>query len=136
MLTGSGTIGGTDSLTFNGIFTNTGSLGSTYTLTVSNTGGTTFNQAFYRSESAAHGGVVSIAGAGNITFNGPIQNYSGGPGLAGTISFGGYTGTATINGTNTYTGLTTLHGTFVLGNKAAFGTSTIGMSGANNFCQP
>jgi autotransporter-associated beta strand protein len=128
VLTGNGTIGGTDSLTFNGTFINASS--AFPVLTVSNTGGVTFNQAFYRSDTATSGKVLSIAGGGNITFNGPIQNYSGGPGLAGTLSFAGYTGTATINGTNTYTGLTTLGGTFVLGNNAAFGTSTIAMNGA------
>jgi fibronectin-binding autotransporter adhesin len=127
-MTANSTIGGTSAFTFNGSFTNSG---ANRTLTVSNSAGTTFGTVNI-SEAAATGRTLTITGAGNITFGGVIENASAAGAGNGALSFNtGYTGIATINGTNTYSGTTTLStgGTFVLGNKSAFGTGTLAMNG-------
>jgi fibronectin-binding autotransporter adhesin len=127
--TGNGTVGGADNFTFGGSFTNST---ASRTLTVSNSGTTTFGTVDL-SEATGTGRTLTITGAGNITFGGVIENFSGGGGTAGGLTFNStYTGTATINGTNTYSGTTTLSkGTFVLGNKSAFGTGTVAANGVS-----
>jgi autotransporter-associated beta strand protein len=123
-----GTIGGTDALTINGTLTNSG---ANRTLTVSSTATTTFGGVFL-SETIGTGRTLTITGAGNIVINGVIANFNG-AGTAGSLTFNAsYSGTATINGTNTYSGTTTLSaGSFVLGNKAAFGTSSVAINGVS-----
>jgi fibronectin-binding autotransporter adhesin len=126
---GAAQIGGSNDLTINGALTNSG---AGRTLTVSNTGMTTFANVDL-SEVTGTGRTLTITGAGNITFGGVIENFAGGGGTAGGLTFNGsYSGTATITQANTYTGTTTLTagtGKFVLGNKAAFGTGTIAANG-------
>ncbi len=101
-------------------------------MTVSNTASTTFGTVDL-SELTGTGRTLTVTGAGNITFGGVIENFAGGGGTAGGLTFNGtYTGTATINQANTYSGTTTLSastGNFVLGNKAAFGTGTLAANG-------
>jgi fibronectin-binding autotransporter adhesin len=128
-LTGNSALAGSSDLTFTSSLTNSG---GSRTLTVSNTGTTTFANVDL-SELTGTGRTLTVTGAGNITFGGVIENFAGGGGTAGGLTFNGtYTGTATINQANTYSGTTTLSastGKFVLGNKAAFGTGTLAANG-------
>lgn len=127
--TGNATIGGTNKLTINGTVTNNG---ANRTLAVNNSGGTIFST-IDLSESTGTGRTLTFTGTGNMTLGGVIENVSGGGGTAGNLTFNAsYSGTATINGPNTYSGATTLSaGTFVLGDKSAFGTSTVGINGVS-----
>lgn len=127
-ITANSTLAGSNSFNFTGSITNSA---ANRTLTVSNTGGTTFATVDL-SEASATGRTLTLTGAGNVTL-GVIENVAGGGGTAGSLTFNGtYTGTATINGTGTYSGTTTLSaGTYVLGNKAAFGTSTVALNGVS-----
>lgn len=124
----SGIIGGSNDLTINGSFTGSGASRS---LTVNNSGLTSFSSLFLTD--TANTRTLTITGAGNILFGGVIANNSTNNSIADNLTFNSaFSGIATINGTNTYSGATTLsNGQFVLGNKAAFGTSTVAINGVN-----
>jgi fibronectin-binding autotransporter adhesin len=127
--TGNATIAGSNALTINGTTTVNG---ADRTFAINNSANTTLGT-IDLSESAGSGRKLTITGSGNVTLGGTIENVAGGGGTAGNLTFNAsYSGTATINGTNTYSGATTLSaGTFVLGNKAAFGTSSVGINGVS-----
>jgi autotransporter-associated beta strand protein len=123
--TGNATIGGSNDLTFGGSVTNNG---GSRTLAINNAGTTTFGTVNLSENNTVR--TLTITGTGKPTFGGVIQNNGNG---AQNLTFdGSFSGTATINGTNTYSGATTLSsGTFVLGNKAAFGTATVAVNGVS-----
>ena len=129
VLGGNSTIGGANNLNLNGTFTNSG---SNRTLTVNNSGTTSFGSSVYLSEASGTGRTLTITGSGNVTFGGTIANFNG-SGTAGNLTFNtSYTGTATLSNANTYSGNTTLSASsssFVLGNKASFGTGTAALNG-------
>jgi len=124
------TVSGSNSISI-GSFTNSagsGSINNTLTggaaLTIS---GTTFLQ---ETTGNTAGRTLTVSGGANTTFNGPIVNGGNTGLLAGSFTITS-TGTTTLNGANTYTGVTTgSAGTVVLGSGAAFGTSSLSLSGA------
>jgi autotransporter-associated beta strand protein len=97
------TIAGTGDFTFNGLLSNTYSIGNN-TLTNNNTGTVTFKD--INLTSSATGRTLTFAGTGNTVVTGLIAN--GSAGASGVTKSG--TGTLTINGNaNTYTGKTTIN---------------------------
>lgn len=119
---GNGTIAGANDLTFTGSFSET----NDRTLTVNNAGMTTLNAVNLSNNNTGH--TLTVTGTGNLVLNGIVANNGTG---AGSVIFDvGYAGTATINGANTYSGSTMLNaGTFVLGNKSAFGIGAVTWAG-------
>jgi autotransporter-associated beta strand protein len=126
--TNGGTISGAQSLTFNGIFTNTGSK----TVTNSLTGGSTLTFAMVNLGTAINSSLnFEIAGAANTTFGGVIEDYSGGVGTShGNLEIFN-SGTTTLSGANTYGGLTTISTTsnaaavVFAGSNSSAGTTTV-----------
>lgn len=132
---GDATISGSQSLTINGSYTNSGA-GRTLTNSITGVGKSLTLGNLYLSEAAASARTFTITGAGKILLGGTIANVDPalGAGTASNLTFNtGFTGTATISGSNTYSGTTTLStgGAFILGNKAAFGTSIVALNGVN-----
>ena len=126
-------VSGTNSITFNGAFTNSG---SNRTLTSSITGGNTLTLAgnVNLSEIGTTGRTLYLAGTGNTRISGTIQDYSGGVGTAhGGLTISGFgTVTLTLAGANTYGGLTTLNseaGTLILAGSNNSGGATTLTSG-------
>jgi len=99
-------IGGTDKITFNGTWTNSG---GSRTLTVNSTGGAELNGNVFLSELTGTGRSLTINGTSDVKIGGAIANFSGGAGTAGNLTYSG-TGTLTLAGANTYTGTTTVSG--------------------------
>lgn len=132
---GSATISGSNNLIINGTFTNST---SAHNLTSSITGGNTLTLAGNVFLSASQGTALklTILGTGNTTISGVIADSAAGT-TTGTIGNNGLilnqtAGTLTLSNANTYTGSTTLsQGTLILGNKAAFGTSTVTWNGVS-----
>jgi autotransporter-associated beta strand protein len=124
-LSANSTIAGANDINFSGAFTNSA---GNRTLTANNTAAT-FGTVNLTGDATARS--LTFAGPGNVNLNGVVQN--GGTATSGTLVFNStYSGTATISQANTYAGTTTLSaGTFVLGNKAAFGTSAVGINGVS-----
>ncbi|MES2922252.1 MAG: autotransporter-associated beta strand repeat-containing protein [Verrucomicrobiota bacterium] len=118
-------------IAINGGFTNSGS--SSRILTVSGVGTTTVSN-LYLSEAQGTGRLLTITGVGNLTLSN-IADSAAGIATAGSsgLSFNStFTGIATLSNANTYTGTTTVSsGNFVLGNKAAFGTSAVTLNGGS-----
>ena len=101
-------VSGTNSITFNGSWTN--DLGNRQ-LNSSIVGGTlTLAGNVYLSESTAIGRTWTITGAGNTVISGVIANANGAPGTAGNLVIGGNAGGTTTlsNPNNSYTGTTTI----------------------------
>ena len=101
---GSFAIGGTNNLTFAGVWTFTG---GNRTLTINNAGLTTVSGNVYLNDSATIGRQQTIAGTGNVLISGNIADYSGGNVAVPLIITN--TGKTTFSGTNTYTGPTTVN---------------------------
>jgi fibronectin-binding autotransporter adhesin len=120
-LSGNSTLGGASDLTFVSTLT----LSANRTLTINNTGATLFGDVALSNSGTNRR--LTIAGTGSSTIGGVISN---GLAAASSLTKSG-TGTLTLTGTNTYSGNTTLSsGTLVVGNDAAFGTSTLTLAAA------
>jgi fibronectin-binding autotransporter adhesin len=126
---GNGTVGGGNDLTINGTFTSSGA--ASRTLTVNNTGTTTLAGNVFLAPDNTTARGLTIAGSGAVTISGVIANNNAGNSLASAFGVNS-TGTVTISNANTYSGATTLSsGTLILGNKAVFGTGTVGWNGVS-----
>lgn len=117
------TIGGSQDLTFNGLFTNKGSA----TLTISNSGLTTFAGGIILREAGTAQRSLTLNGSGNTLINSAISN---GTSLNGIMDFKG-SGITTMSGNNTYSGVTTIGGVVAGGNVAT--TVRLGNSTALGF---
>ncbi|MES2597237.1 MAG: autotransporter-associated beta strand repeat-containing protein [Verrucomicrobiota bacterium] len=104
VITASSNVSGSQNLTVNGTFTNSG---TSPTLTTSLTGGAILQLAgnVYLSESAATSRTLQFGGAGDRLISGVIANNAGTNTLASNIFFSGG-GTLMLTGTNTYSGRT------------------------------
>ena len=97
-----------------------------------NTSGTnTIDTALVLGAAAASTQLVTQSAGGTLVLNGVISSTN-----SITLKLGS-TGTFNINGTNTYTGTTLLNAgsTVVIGNKAAFGASTLSLGSNSNNIQ-
>jgi autotransporter-associated beta strand protein len=126
--TGTPTIGGSNNLTFSGVFTNSG---GNRTLTVNNTGLTSLTGGnVYLSEASGSGRTLTINGTGSLTIGDVIANYNG-SGSAGGLTYSG-SGTLTLTAANTYTGATTINsGAVVLSGSGQINGSAITLSGGS-----
>lgn len=94
------TIGGSQNLTFNGLFTNKG----TSTITLTNGGLTTFGGGIVLRDSGTAQRTLGFTGTGSLAITSAITN---GTSYSGTMTFSN-TGVTTLSGNNTYTGVTTI----------------------------
>ena len=128
VLSANTTVSGTDNLTINGTFTNSG---GDRTLTASNTGTTTLGGNVFLSEVTGTGRTLSIGGTGTVVISGNIANFSGGAGTAGNLTTldpgASNLHTVTLSGNNTYSGITTLalRSQININSATALGTSKL-----------
>ena len=133
--TSSGTIAGSNNITFSGNVTNSA---ANRTLTVNNSATTSFTGGnIFLSETSATGRTLTITGSGNVVIGDVISNYNGAGGTAGSLTYNG-SGVLTLGNANTYTGLTTMNaaaGTLILSGSNSGGggvTLTTGTLDINN----
>lgn len=117
------TIGGSNSITFNGTLTSNAN-----TVTVNNTAATTFGGAVNLSSSSTSR-VLTVNGTGNATISGVIAN--GSTSTAGGLTYSGG-GTLALTNANTFGGtLTATSGTVRLDNSLAAQNATVSVGTAN-----
>lgn len=123
-LLNNGSITGTNNLTINGTFTNSG---GDRTLLLAGTGTTTLAGNVYLSEGSA-ARTLKIRNSGNLIISGVIADSSGSA-VGSSLSLSAESPTVTITNSNTYSGTTQLLvGTLNVGNDHALGTSTLNIN--------
>lgn len=125
-------VSGTNSITFNGSWTN--DLGNRQLMSSIIGGTLTLAGNVYLSESTAIGRTWTITGAGNTVISGAIANANGGAGTAGNLIIGNNTGGTTTlsNANSSYTGSTTINGNTLRVSTLANGGSNSNIGAASN----
>ncbi|MEY4918773.1 MAG: hypothetical protein RL616_2686, partial [Verrucomicrobiota bacterium] len=124
-LIASSTIGGTNNLTVNGGFTNSG---GSRTLTVLNTGTTTLaGNIFLSDNDTTTGRALTITNVGPVIISGSISNNNAGNTVAASLTYLG-TNTLTLSGANNFSGAATISGGTVIAASTSAFTTTAGVT--------
>jgi fibronectin-binding autotransporter adhesin len=140
VITANSSVSGTNALTINGSFTNSG---GNRVLSSTNTATTTLGGAVYLSEASGTGRTLILAGSGtsnpSYLISGNISDFNG-AGTAGSIQVGNGSAatvaTLTLTGNNSHSGATNLGSTgnlLNIGSATALGSSTLTANGNGSF---
>jgi autotransporter-associated beta strand protein len=122
MSSGTPTIGGSNNITFNGNWTNSGA--ANRTITVNNSANTTIAGNLYLAADDTASRTVTINGTGSITISGVVANNAAANSMASNLVKGG-SNTLMLTAANTYTGTTTVSaGALLVSNSSGSGTGT------------